>query len=1143
MSPQSNEVFRYWRTSLADSLLGKGQFRQTDRAKYISLSAAVLRTGMLPGELVEKAFAGQKNTVQDVPVRFWPLVAARRTSHAKEIGGRMPELVAPVVTEAVLRRDGTIIPTRNAIARDILSPLPQGEFSVGTMEALDEFLTVHPLVLAEGDGAWQKYLSHCRKMVDAVANGWPGKGGDYSAIGSGLLESTATASATVRQILDLYDVLLNDTPEAPLLAQFALPDSSKMVGDRTPARGFAQILGHSNDRFPLADQQREVLAHLASLSTGEILAVNGPPGTGKTTMLLSAIAGEWVRAALSEGTPPVIVAASSNNQAVTNIIDAFGKDFAHGEGPFAGRWLPNIASFGLFLASFSREVIASKTYQTEMFFNDIESEDYVLRAKDAYLTAARAAIPHLNDPDVNEVVSALHVLMKQEEAALSGIDEARTDLTRCLAAVSQTLGPDPDAFVISLDKTEAQSVTAHEALITWVKAWERHQASEFGLLAVFGFLPSVARKRLLRARLALEDAGCELDFSGMGTLCAIDEKLRASEKVGRETKDKAAHKHKRAVQLRAALHASEHEWERAVSALGAQALPLSEEQDLDRFADCQTRFRLFLLATHYWEGRWIMAMEEDLPGIVRSRRKTGRTAVIPRWHRRMMLMPCAVSTFATLPGKMTYTTFSAGEFAKQYLLNFVDLLIVDEAGQVLPEVAGASFALAKRALVIGDTQQIEPISSVPKPVDIGNLQECGLLSSGFSEEDLRAISQRGVRTVDGSAMRLAQEAFGTSPYPDLEKGLYLFEHRRCYDEIIRYCNALCYKGALQPKRGGAPEQNGLPAMGYLHVDGIAMSHGGSRCNPVEARTIAAWLAANRADLETRYGQKLEQIVGIVTPFGYQVSKINEACAAQGIEVSGRAGITIGTVHSLQGAERPVVIFSPVYSKHGDGNFIDSSPSMLNVTVSRAKDSFLVFGDMDVFSTAAKGSPRALLAEFMFKSEDNMLDFEVEPRSDLQTEDGQLLTLRDADAHDAFLLEALASDGAHYIIVSPWVIVATMERAGLLAAFRSAIARGAKIEVFADPKLNEARNNRGISNLEAAAKVFDEIGVVMHKVRQVHSKIVVMDKALLCIGSYNWLSADRHGKYARHETSFVYRGGQLQEEIEIITGSLKGREDH
>lgn len=149
--------------------------------------------------------------------------------------------------------------------------------------------------------------------------------------------------------------------------------------------------------------------------------------------------------------------------------------------------------------------------------------------------------------------------------------------------------------------------------------------------------------------------------------------------------------------------------------------------DLERQADLDVRFSLFLLATHYWEGRWLLAMEADLAGIVASKGKNGMATVIPRWQRRMMLTPCAVATFASLPGKMTYTRRDGGKWATEYLFNFIDLLIVDEAGQVLPEVCGASFSLAKRALVIGDTQQIEPISSVPRPVDVSNLRHSGLL--------------------------------------------------------------------------------------------------------------------------------------------------------------------------------------------------------------------------------------------------------------------------------------------------------------------------------------------------------------------------------------------------------------------------------
>jgi hypothetical protein len=168
-----------------------------------------------------------------------------------------------------------------------------------------------------------------------------------------------------------------------------------------------------------------------------------------------------------------------------------------------------------------------------------------------------------------------------------------------------------------------------------------------------------------------------------------------------------------------------------------------------------------------------------------------------------------------------------------------------------------------------------------------------------------------------------------------------------------------------------------------------MRVGSSRANPLEARTIAAWLEANRSKLESRYQARLEQIVGVVTPFGRQVREIRTALANRGISVELRdGGMTVGTVHALQGAERPVIIFSPVYSKHADGNFIDASAGMLNVTVSRAKDSCLIFGDMDVLATAVPGSPRAMLGDFLFKSTDNALEFETEPRSDLQINNGK-----------------------------------------------------------------------------------------------------------------------------------------------------------
>lgn len=114
-------------------------------------------------------------------------------------------------------------------------------------------------------------------------------------------------------------------------------------------------------------------------------------------------------------------------------------------------------------------------------------------------------------------------------------------------------------------------------------------------------------------------------------------------------------------------------------------------------------------------------------------------------------------------------------------------------------------------------------------------------------------------------MKIAQFASRYQYDPELARGMYLYEHRRCFDNIIGYCNTLCYHGKLLPKRGHE-ESNLMPAMGYLHIDGKGeLASSGSRYNLLEAETIAAWLAENQQNIEAHYGKSLHEVVGIVTP--------------------------------------------------------------------------------------------------------------------------------------------------------------------------------------------------------------------------------------------------------------------------------------
>ncbi|MCO7916908.1 DEAD/DEAH box helicase, partial [Escherichia fergusonii] len=773
-----------------------------------------------------------------------------------------------------------------------------------------------------------------------------------------------------------------------------------------PGAKFSDRLGHSGDKFPLAKAQRDALSHFLDARHGDILAVNGPPGTGKTTLVLSIIATQWARAALEKSEPPVIIATSTNNQAVTNIIEAFGKDFSQGTGAMAGRWLPELKSFGAYFPSSTRKAEAAKKYQTEDFFNQIESKEYVEDALLFYLEKAKVAFPEKECSSPEKVIELLHGQLAAKSEQLIRLNATWQTLSQIRAA-RELIANDIEQYLDNLNKL----LSGQEQKVTLLKSakteWKKYRAGESLIYSLFSWLPAVRNKRQYQIQLFLEDKLGALiagnQWSDPETIERnIDGLLNSAEREQTTYRKQIDSAHEIVLKEQQAVQ----EWQRLTLDLGYEGDEELSFSQADELADTQIRFPAFILTTHYWEGRWLMDMAR-IDDLQEEKKKKGAKGVTARWQRRMKLTPCVVMTCYMLPGNMQISEHKGQrKFEKSYLYDFADLLIVDEAGQVLPEVAAASFALAKKALVIGDTEQIPPIWSIAPAIDVGNMLAEKILSGSTQEEiteKYTAIADLGKSAASGSVMKIAQFASRYQYDPELARGMYLYEHRRCFDNIIGYCNTLCYHGKLLPKRG-REESNLMPAMGYLHIDGKGeQASSGSRYNLLEAETIAAWLAENQQNIEAHYGKSLHEVVGIVTPFSTQVSTIKQALGKQGISTgANEKSLTVGTVHSLQGAERAIVIFSPVYSKHEDGGFIDSDNSMLNVAVSRAKDSFLVFGDMDLFEVQPASSPRGLLAKYLFESEKNALSFDYKERKDLKTSETKIYTLHGVEQHDNFL---------------------------------------------------------------------------------------------------------------------------------------------
>ncbi|MBU1331562.1 MAG: AAA family ATPase [Gammaproteobacteria bacterium] len=1173
MNENALKFAKYWRNSLVDAENDAGGLKFDGLSSHIRLSFEALQSGYLGRETVSSLFKDEAERCQSIEVSIRPWVFKARLEHGKVRSG-MHAIVTPLIGHVRVNRHGQLFPTANTvIPRDILEPLESGCFSLGDVAGVDSFLAVNTLPGFEppedGQAAnvdeyakqWAAYLAFCERFVEDVSPGWLQGDNGYELSSEWCLFKEEKISGASQHIVRLYDHMRDTNPNSALFERYASQVTLAPEPCLPKNAGFAARLGHASDQYSLADEQRDALAHFLASRHGDILGVNGPPGTGKTTLLLSVVASLWAESALAQTEPPVIVASSTNNQAVTNILDAFGSDFAKGNGPFAGRWLPDINSFGAYFASSSADPETVRKYQSQSFFTNVESANYLARAQTEWLSNARVAFSGIASLTVEAAVKQLHLALQARADELQKIEQSWYALVDARQALRSEWGDAPDASI----KNTLEDVQKLKAESTQLKALEtsfrQYLVNEPIWYVLFAWLGPVQQKRLLRARLHIEQNNSvvpqtsqtllsETQLEQLGSLSnvsAIGETLAAWRKA---VTDEIATLEAKVIKGEGLLRVTEQclaNWQVALQPLQLPADAITRDMtlgDCDSLADTRIRFPIFLLSTHYWEGRWLLELEQTLPDILKNPKANGRKTLEKRWHRWMKLTPCVVSTFFMLPSYLKGSKYNGSGYDESYMYELIDLLIVDEAGQVLPEVAGASFALAKKALVIGDTLQIEPIWSIPASVDIGNLMSACLLPRVAVNEAYEKLCATGVSASSGSVMHIAQNASRYHYDTDMERGMFLYEHRRCYDSIVDYCNALCYQGKLVPRRGEKP-QGGLPALGYLHVDGICQQQNGrSRMNRLEAETIAEWLVAHRSQLKALYGQDLWKIVGVITPFGAQSQAIAEACDARGIKTGkGDGELTVGTVHSFQGAARPVVIFSAVYSKHANGGFIDSRSSMLNVAVSRAKDSFLVFGDMDLFGMVPEAQPRGLLAEYLLRDAASELFFQYQPRKDLQTSRSTLSHLINAPAHDCFLLKTLSTATHEVHIVSPWIILQRIHDIGAWDAMSAAVARGVNVKVYTDLDFNSGVQweKNPSDALKHALSALRGQKIESHVVRKVHSKIVMADDDLLCMGSFNWFSANR-GTGANYETSMVYEGPDVTSEISIHRQHLAKRID-
>lgn len=538
--------------------------------------------------------------------------------------------------------------------------------------------------------------------------------------------------------------------------------------------------------------------------------------------------------------------------------------------------------------------------------------------------------------------------------------------------------------------------------------------------------------------------------------------------------------------------------------------------------DTTERFTAFRAATHYWEARWLMEIERLLSKKELPMRDGKFACTRADWERRAMITPCFVATFSTV------NRFFGRERGGVRLP--IDLLIADEAGQVSPELGAAQFSLADRGVVIGDTEQLEPVWNINPANDAANMTRHGLIKNG----DMRKHEEFVRAGIAASGSSLMRRAIKVCPVQDHSTiGVFLAEHRRSVKKIVEFANALSYRGRLLPMRK-EPAARVLPPFGFAHVRGVCSQAGKSRLNRIEAESIAGWIEQNRERLESHYKTEIGKIAAVLTPFVAQSRQLRLLLNRK------YPGMTIGTVNSLQGAERPVVLFSPVYDRTSRqrGFMFDRSANLLNVAVTRAQDSFIVFGDMEIFDPE-QTKPSGILARFLFEDPQNEI-VDVEP-SPLSTE-AKFERLSTLDQHREALYEALRSASREVLIVSPSISVHALNFDQLDEEIGQAIKRGIRVLVYTDETLDKEDNGEVREQASLGRQMLVKAGAELFVAGRIHNKALAIDESELIEGSFNWLSAvrKRGSSNQKLEVSLRYTGSRATEEIRALKNDLQQR---
>ena len=293
------------------------------------------------------------------------------------------------------------------------------------------------------------------------------------------------------------------------------------------------------------------------------------------------------------------------------------------------------------------------------------------------------------------------------------------------------------------------------------------------------------------------------------------------------------------------------------------------------------------------------------------------------WNWINMTIPVISSTFASI-----------SRMCKNLGKETLGHLFIDEAGQALPQAAVGAIYRSKYVMAVGDPLQIKPVLTL----DSNTLD---MLGRHFGVTEKYLSESASVQTLVDAA---SQYGFyrKQDKCDDSWMGIPLWVHRRCRYPMFTISNTISYDGFMVQ---GIKEYG---KTGWFDVGGTADN------KYVEAQ--GEFLLQKLKEMSDKnpkiLDKKEKDVIYVITPFSnvaYHLSRKLQKIGFTRYDEHGKP-TNVGTVHTFQGKEAPIVFFVLGADRQSSGaaRWAVTEPNIMNVAATRAKEAFYIIGDKKLY---------------------------------------------------------------------------------------------------------------------------------------------------------------------------------------------------